>query len=91
MLRWEGVPAPWRRCPPPPHLFLNTHPRELADPRLLASLQRLRENWPEPAVDAGDSRIGGHQGDRAGAAAHRSEAACRSSWPTTISASASRG
>ncbi len=45
MLRWEGVRAV-ETMSPPPHLFLNTHPRELADPRLGPSLQRLRENWP---------------------------------------------
>lgn len=45
MLRWEGVRVA-EMMAPPPHLFLNTHPRELADPRLCPSLERLRENWP---------------------------------------------
>ena len=34
----------------PPHLFLNTHPRELADRKLGQSLERLRENWPDQAL-----------------------------------------
>ena len=53
MLRWEGVLAgqalPGRR-----HLFLNTHPRELAEPGLLASLVTLREAYPGSAVDPGN-------------------------------------
>jgi EAL domain-containing protein (putative c-di-GMP-specific phosphodiesterase class I) len=46
MLRWEGVLAgqalPGRR-----HLFVNTHPRELAEPGLVASLVTLREAHPD--------------------------------------------
>jgi EAL domain-containing protein (putative c-di-GMP-specific phosphodiesterase class I) len=45
MLRWEGVLIT-QSMSPPPYLFLNTHPRELADPRLGPSLEKLRENWP---------------------------------------------
>jgi EAL domain-containing protein (putative c-di-GMP-specific phosphodiesterase class I) len=45
MLRWEGVLVT-QSMSPPPYLFLNTHPRELADPRLGPSLEKLRENWP---------------------------------------------
>jgi EAL domain-containing protein (putative c-di-GMP-specific phosphodiesterase class I) len=49
MLRWEGVQA---ACgmEPVPHLFLNTHPRELADQRLGGSLEKLRGNWPGQAL-----------------------------------------
>ena len=46
MLRWEGVQAS-RAMPDCPHLFLNTHPRELAQPGLIDSLRTLRENFPE--------------------------------------------
>jgi EAL domain-containing protein (putative c-di-GMP-specific phosphodiesterase class I) len=45
MLRWEGVRVT-QTMHPRPHLFLNTHPRELSDPSLGTSLERLRENWP---------------------------------------------
>ncbi len=41
MLRWEGVQAS-RAMPDSPHLFLNTHPRELAQPGLIDSLRTLR-------------------------------------------------
>ena len=46
MLRWEGVQVT-RAMSPSPHLFLNTHPRELPDPKLGPSLETLRENWPD--------------------------------------------
>ncbi len=46
MLRWEGVLVT-QGMSPLPHLFLNTHPRELPDPKLGQSLEHLRENWPE--------------------------------------------
>ena len=49
MLRWEGVQVT-QGMHRPPHLFLNTHPRELADPKLGQSLERLRENWPDQAL-----------------------------------------
>ncbi len=46
MLRWEGVQAcqgaDWA-----PHLFVNTHPRELAEPGLLRSLETLRTSFPD--------------------------------------------
>jgi EAL domain-containing protein (putative c-di-GMP-specific phosphodiesterase class I) len=46
MLRWEGVQTcqglDWS-----PHLFVNTHPRELAESGLLASLQTLRTSFPD--------------------------------------------
>ncbi len=46
MLRWEGVQV--TRCmPQPPHLFLNTQPREWVEQGLGPSLERLRENWPD--------------------------------------------
>jgi EAL domain-containing protein (putative c-di-GMP-specific phosphodiesterase class I) len=46
MLRWEGVEAS-RALPGMPHLFLNTHPRELIEPAgLLDSLRKLREHEP---------------------------------------------
>jgi EAL domain-containing protein (putative c-di-GMP-specific phosphodiesterase class I) len=49
MLRWEGVQVT-RAMEPPPHLFLNTHPLELADQKLGDSLERLRENWPDQGM-----------------------------------------
>ena len=45
MLRWEGMQASLV-LPDLPHLFLNTHPCELANPELTCSLESLRENWP---------------------------------------------
>ena len=45
MLRWEGVEA-GQVLPGPPLLFLNTHPRELVEPGLVASLRALREHHP---------------------------------------------
>jgi len=49
MLRWEGVQVT-RTMAPSPHLFLNTHPRELANHKLGQSLEHLRENWPDQAL-----------------------------------------
>jgi EAL domain-containing protein (putative c-di-GMP-specific phosphodiesterase class I) len=49
MLRWEGVCAA-QGMAQPSRLFLNTHPRELADRRLLQSLEHLRGNWPQQAL-----------------------------------------
>ncbi|MGA2031092.1 MAG: EAL domain-containing protein [Thermoguttaceae bacterium] len=46
MLRWEGVQA-GQALAGTPHLFMNTHPLELAKPGLLPSLENLRENWTE--------------------------------------------
>ena len=46
MLRWEGIQACQARNWSP-HLFVNTHPRELADSGLLASLQIVRTSFPE--------------------------------------------
>ena len=46
MLRWEGIQA-GRGLPGQVHLFVNTHPRELAKPGLIESLQALRDNSPE--------------------------------------------
>jgi EAL domain-containing protein (putative c-di-GMP-specific phosphodiesterase class I) len=46
MLRWEGVLA-GQALPQSRHLFLNTHPRELSEPGLLASLITLREAHPD--------------------------------------------
>ncbi len=45
MLRWEGVVA-GQALAGPRHLFLNTHPRELAQPGLIASLETLRKAYP---------------------------------------------
>jgi EAL domain-containing protein (putative c-di-GMP-specific phosphodiesterase class I) len=45
MLRWEGVES-GRAFAEPPHLFVNTHPRELVAPGLIESLEALRENYP---------------------------------------------
>jgi EAL domain-containing protein (putative c-di-GMP-specific phosphodiesterase class I) len=49
MLRWEGVRVA-QAIVPLPHLYLNTHPRELSDPRLGPSLERLRQNWPDQPI-----------------------------------------
>ena len=46
MLRWEGVGA-GQALPVSRHLFVNTHPRELSEPGLLASLVSLREAHPD--------------------------------------------
>lgn len=46
MLRWESVLAS-QALPGPPHLFLNMHPRELAGPGLIASLECLRQAHPD--------------------------------------------
>jgi EAL domain-containing protein (putative c-di-GMP-specific phosphodiesterase class I) len=46
MLRWEGVQVS-RALPGPTNLFVNTHPRELAQPGLLESLDKLRDNHPD--------------------------------------------
>jgi len=46
MLRWEGVEAA-RALPGTSHLFVNTHPRELAGPGLIPSLEKLRQNHPD--------------------------------------------
>jgi EAL domain-containing protein (putative c-di-GMP-specific phosphodiesterase class I) len=49
MLRWEGVVAS-QVLPGPPHLFMNTHPRELAEPGLAESLRKLREHHPSQSL-----------------------------------------
>jgi len=46
MLRWEGIQAS-RGMGESPHLFMNTHPRELSEPGLLGSLQALRASHPD--------------------------------------------
>ncbi len=46
MLRWESVVAS-QVLAGPPHLFLNTHPHELARPGLIASLETLRQAYPD--------------------------------------------
>jgi EAL domain-containing protein (putative c-di-GMP-specific phosphodiesterase class I) len=46
MLRWEGIAAS-RAFSVSPHLFVNTHPRELIEPGLIDSLRALRDNYPE--------------------------------------------
>ena len=45
MLRWEGLRA--SSVLAKPHLFLNTHPREMLEPGLAGSLESLRQNWPD--------------------------------------------
>ena len=45
MLRWEALEASME-MPGTPHLFLNTHPRELDRPGLTESLRALREGHP---------------------------------------------
>lgn len=45
MLRWESALAS-QVLPGPPHLFLNMHPRELLRPGLMASLETLRQEYP---------------------------------------------
>jgi EAL domain-containing protein (putative c-di-GMP-specific phosphodiesterase class I) len=46
MLRWEGIQA-CRAGGWAVHLFVNTHPRELVETRLLGSLETLRQNFPD--------------------------------------------
>jgi EAL domain-containing protein (putative c-di-GMP-specific phosphodiesterase class I) len=46
MLRWESLLAS-QALTGPPHLFLNTHPRELAAAGLIASLELLRKAQPD--------------------------------------------
>jgi EAL domain-containing protein (putative c-di-GMP-specific phosphodiesterase class I) len=46
MLRWEGINAS-RTMAGSPRLFVNTHPRELAQPGLIASLEMLRQHNPD--------------------------------------------
>ena len=46
MLRWEGVQASLAMAEPP-HVFLNTHPREMAGPGLIDSLRKLRAAHPQ--------------------------------------------
>jgi EAL domain-containing protein (putative c-di-GMP-specific phosphodiesterase class I) len=46
MMRWEGVRASLALAEPP-HLYVNTHPRELASPTLARSLESLRQRWPD--------------------------------------------
>jgi EAL domain-containing protein (putative c-di-GMP-specific phosphodiesterase class I) len=46
MLRWEGVIA-GQALSGAPHLFLNTHPRELGGGELIASLEKLRHSHPQ--------------------------------------------
>jgi EAL domain-containing protein (putative c-di-GMP-specific phosphodiesterase class I) len=62
MLRWEGVVAS-EAIGASPHLFLNTHPRELAEPGLADSLRRLRESYPNQRLT-----LEIHEGALAGAA-----------------------
>ena len=45
MLRWEGI-LQSAAFPNEPHLFVNTHPGELAEPGLAESLQAVREANP---------------------------------------------
>ncbi len=46
MLRWEGIQHS-AAFPGQPHLFVNTHPAELAEPGLAESLRAVREFNPE--------------------------------------------
>ena len=45
MLRWKGVLAS-QRLEGPPHVFMNMHPRELAEGGLVDSLKQLRDKHP---------------------------------------------
>ncbi len=45
MLRWEGVQA-GKDLPGDAHLFVNTHPRELAQSGLIESLRAIRQQHP---------------------------------------------
>ena len=45
MLRWEGIQQS-AAFPDEPHLFVNTHPEELAEPGLAKSLRAVREANP---------------------------------------------
>lgn len=49
MLREEGIRA-WQAVGQPQHLFVNTHPRELAESGLIESLRTLRESFPSQQV-----------------------------------------
>ena len=49
MLRWEGVAAS-QALVRLPHLFLNTHPRELEQTGLVSSLEALRTAHPDQAL-----------------------------------------
>ncbi len=49
MLRWEGVVRSLQ-FHTPPHLFVNTHPRELAQPGLIESLHELRKVTPDQKI-----------------------------------------
>jgi EAL domain-containing protein (putative c-di-GMP-specific phosphodiesterase class I) len=49
MFRWEAVRAS-SSLARPPHLFLNTHPAELADPGLVESLRGLRTISPRQPI-----------------------------------------
>ena len=44
-----------------PHLFVNTHPRELAEPGLLAFAADAADEFPEQRLTAGNPRIGCHR------------------------------
>jgi EAL domain-containing protein (putative c-di-GMP-specific phosphodiesterase class I) len=46
LLRWEGLRA-GAGFGQVPHLFLNTHPRELSQPGLIESMQALRNRYPQ--------------------------------------------
>ncbi len=49
MLRWESIQAT-KQFAQPPHLFLNTHPRELEESGLIESMRALRESSPAQKI-----------------------------------------
>lgn len=49
MLRWEGVVRS-HQLEVLPHLFVNTHPRELEQPGLITSLEELRKATPSQPI-----------------------------------------
>jgi len=49
MFRWEAVRASFS-LPDPPHLFVNTHPKEISDPGFVESLKALREFSPRQKI-----------------------------------------
>jgi len=49
MFRWEGIRATASQADPP-HLFVNTHPKELASPGLVESIAAIREVSPDQSI-----------------------------------------
>ena len=89
MLRFEGLAAS-HALPGTPHLFVNTHPRELAEPGLLASLESLRKSYPEPRITVEIHEAAVTDLAQMSASARPSRIWAWA-WPTTTSAPVNRG